>query len=305
MTTTSSLPQAPAPASASPPVRLVIISGRSGSGKSVALRAVEDLGFYCIDNLPISLLHELLCQAREHYPRLAVSIDIRNLPGDSRTLEALCHDLRRNPGLDTTLVYVDADDQVLMRRYLQTRRLHPLADQRLTLSQAIERESSILSDIASIADLRLDTSTLSVHDLSSHLAAVLAGRQEKKLMVICESFGFKHGIARDADFVFDSRFLPNPYWELELRSCTGLDPQVREFFSHHAEVGDYVGSIERLLLEHMDMIRRSSRSYLTVAIGCTGGRHRSVYIAQTLGERFRARGLDALIRHRTLELNLH
>ena len=294
----------PASPPAAKPVRLVIISGRSGSGKSVALRAVEDLGFYCIDNLPISLFHELMGQARDHYPRLAVSIDIRNLPGNTQALEALCHDLRRNPDLDTTLIYVDADDQVLMRRYLQTRRLHPLASQRLTLSQAIEQESSILSDIASIADLRLDTSALSVHELSSHIAAVLAGRQEKKLMVICESFGFKHGIARDADFVFDSRFLPNPYWELELRSCTGLDPQVREFFSQHTEVEGYVDSIERLLLEHMDMIRRSSRSYLTVAIGCTGGRHRSVYIAQTLGERFRERGLDALIRHRTLELNL-
>lgn len=292
-------------ASTSPPVHLVIISGRSGSGKSVALRTAEDLGFYCIDNLPVSFMHSLLSESKERFPRLAVSIDIRNLPGNSETLMSLCRELRGNTDLDTTLIYVDADDQILLRRYLQSRRMHPLTSQGLTLAQAIELESSILSDIASIADLRLDTSALSVHEFSNRMAAVLSGHKEKKLVVICESFGFKHGIAKDADFVFDSRFLPNPYWEQELRPHTGLDPQIQEYFSRHAEVGIYVSNIEHLLFEQMDMIRKSSRSYLTVAIGCTGGRHRSVYIAQKLGERFRSRGLDVLIRHRALELDLH
>ena len=224
-------------------ISLVIISGRSGSGKSVALRVLEDLGFYCIDNLPVMFLGELVKIAPERYPKLAVSIDIRNRPENSESLEQIYLNLRNNPNLDTTIIYIDADDQVLIKRYLETRRLHPLSRKQLSLDEAIVMETKLLSDIAALADLRIDTSTSSVHELATQVTTLILGKPQKELVIVFESFGFKNGIAKDADFVFDARFLPNPFWEENLRSKTGLDAEVIGFFKRYPEVDRYVYGI--------------------------------------------------------------
>ncbi|MCL1602859.1 RNase adapter RapZ [Succinatimonas hippei] len=280
---------------------LVIISGRSGSGKTVALRVLEDLGYYCIDNLPVIFLPELVAVAKNRYPKLAVSIDIRNMPDNIQSFEDMYKTLRENKKIKTTLIYVDAEESVLIKRYSETRRLHPLSKRKLSLDEAIVLEGSILEDIASLADLRIDTSSLSIHDLAAQITTLINGHPEKKLVIVFESFGFKNGIAKDADFIFDARFLPNPFWDPLLRSKTGLDIEVVKFFDKYPQVNLYINQIDEMLTGWLGDIEKSNRSYLTVAIGCTGGCHRSVFIAQSLYERFEKRGLLTKVRHRSLE----
>lgn len=282
-------------------VQLVIISGRSGSGKTVALRALEDLGYYCIDNLPVVFLDELTKMAADRYPKLAVSIDIRNMPEDQNYLNNLLENIKHREDLNSTLIFCDADDQVLIKRYSETRRLHPLSKNNLSLTEAIILERTELSNIAAYADLRIDTSELSIHDLVNAITTAILGRPEKQLVIIFESFGFKNGIVKDADFVFDARFLPNPFWEKPLRAYTGLDQPVIEFFKRYPQVGTYIKQIDDMLMYWLRDIEKSNRSYLTVSIGCTGGCHRSVYIAQTLADLFKSRGFNAKAHHRSLE----
>ena len=282
-------------------IDLVIISGRSGSGKTVALRVLEDLGYYCIDNLPVIFLPELVAVAKNRYPKLAVSIDIRNMPDNIQSFEDMYKTLRENKKIKTTLIYVDAEESVLIKRYSETRRLHPLSKRKLSLDEAIVLEGSILEDIASLADLRIDTSSLSIHDLAAQITTLINGHPEKKLVIVFESFGFKNGIAKDADFIFDARFLPNPFWDPSLRSKTGLDIEVAKFFDKYPQVNLYINQIDEMLTGWLGDIEKSNRSYLTVAIGCTGGCHRSVFIAQSLYERFEKRGLLTKVRHRSLE----
>ena len=282
-------------------VQLVIISGRSGSGKTVALRALEDLGYYCIDNLPVNFLLDLTTMAMTRYPKLAVSIDIRNIPDDESYLASLITDIKHNPQIHSTIIFCDADDQVLIKRYSETRRLHPLSKKHLSLSEAIVLERTKLSNLAGFADLRIDTSDLSVHDLANEVVTAILGSPEKHLVMVFESFGFKNGIAKDADFVFDARFLPNPFWEKELRRYTGLDQPVIDFFKRYASVGTYIKQIDDLLHYWLREIESSNRSYLTVSIGCTGGCHRSVYIAQSLANLYKERGFNVQVRHRSLE----
>lgn len=282
-------------------IDLVIISGRSGSGKTVALRVLEDLGYYCIDNLPVIFLPELVAVAKNRYPKLAVSIDIRNMPDNIQSFEDMYKTLRENKKIKTTLIYVDAEESVLIKRYSETRRLHPLSKRKLSLDEAIVLEGSILEDIASHADLRIDTSSLSIHDLAAQITTLINGHPEKKLVIVFESFGFKNGIAKDADFIFDARFLPNPFWDPSLRSKTGLDIEVVKFFDKYPQVNLYINQIDEMLTGWLGDIEKSNRSYLTVAIGCTGGCHRSVFIAQSLYERFEKRGLLTKVRHRSLE----
>ena len=282
-------------------IDLVIISGRSGSGKTVALRVLEDLGYYCIDNLPVIFLPELVAVAKNRYPKLAVSIDIRNMPDNIQSFEDMYKTLRENKKIKTTLIYVDAEESVLIKRYSETRRLHPLSKRKLSLDEAIVLEGSILEDIASLADLRIDTSSLSIHDLAAQITTLINGHPEKKLVIVFESFGFKNGIAKDADFIFDARFLPNPFWDPSLRSKTGLDIEVVKFFDKYPQVNLYINQIDEMLTGWLGDIEKSNRSYLTVAIGCTGGCHRSVFIAQSLYDRFEKRGLLTKVRHRSLE----
>ncbi|MCI6863414.1 MAG: RNase adapter RapZ [Anaerobiospirillum succiniciproducens] len=284
-------------------VQLVIISGRSGSGKTVALRALEDLGYYCIDNLPVMFLKELTEIAPQRYPRLAVSIDIRNIPEDDSYLESIFNNIKSDASIHSTLIFCDADDQVLVKRYSETRRLHPLSKNNLSLEEAILLERTKLAGISGFADLRIDTSELSVHSLSNEIVTAIIGTPEKRLVMVFESFGFKNGIAKDADFVFDARFLPNPFWEKELRSFTGLDQPVKDFFARYPEVDAYVDQIDNLLSSWLHAIESSNRSYLTVSVGCTGGCHRSVYIAQKLADLYHSRGLNVQVRHRSLNIN--
>ena len=285
-------------------VQLFVISGRSGSGKTVALRVLEDLGFYCIDNLPVIFLSKLISMAKEHYPKLAVSIDIRTIMHSGERDQALVSELyrtaRHDPEIRSTIIYLDASDEALIRRYSESRRLHPLSIRSLSLDEAISRESDMLMRISSVADLRIDTTNISIHELARQITVLVQGKPEKNLVIIFESFGFKDGIAMDADFVFDSRFLPNPFWNKELRNFTGLDKPVIDFFHNHPEFDHYIDMLYKLLSTWLNCIEKSNRSYLTVAIGCTGGRHRSVYIAQSLHDRFNKSGITAMVRHRTL-----
>lgn len=283
-------------------VELVVISGRSGSGKTVALHALEDLGFYCIDNLPIVFLTPLIEVAKKNYPKIAVSIDVRNLPikDDLTELSDTYIKATHDPNINSTIIFIDADDQILIKRYSETRRLHPLSRHNLSLNEAIIKEGELLKTISSVADLRIDTTNLSIHDLCQQVITTIQGKPFKKLVVIFESFGYKDGITKDADFVFDSRFLPNPYWDKSIREYCGLEDPIKNFFMKYPEVDDYINRLDDLLTDILPSIEMSDRSYLTVAVGCTGGFHRSVFITQSLADRFSERGMNVKVRHRSL-----
>ena len=394
---------------------LMIVSGRSGSGKSVALRALEDMGFYCVDNLPVVLLPDLARTLADREISAAVSIDVRNMPESPEIFEQAMSNLP--DAFSPQLLFLDADRNTLIRRYSDTRRLHPLSSKNLSLESAIDKESDLLEPLRSRADLIVDTSEMSVHELAEMLRTRLLGKRERELTMVFESFGFKHGIPIDADYVFDVRFLPNPHWDPKLRPMTGLDKPVAAFLDRHSDTrrlhplssknlslesaidkesdlleplrsradlivdtsemsvhelaemlrtrllgkrereltmvfesfgfkhgipidADYVFDVRFLPNPHWDpklrpmtgldkpvaafldrhtevhnfiyqtrsylelwlpMLETNNRSYLTVAIGCTGGKHRSVYIAEQLADYFRSRGKNVQSRHRTLE----
>lgn len=278
---------------------LMIVSGRSGSGKSVALRAIEDMGFYCVDNLPVTLLPELARSLMDRQTSAAVSIDVRNLPNSPAELDKALNDLPE--GFVPQLLFLDADRNTLIRRYSDTRRLHPLSSQSLSLESAIDTENELLEPLRSRADLVIDTSEMSVHELAEMLRSRLLGKRERELTMVFESFGFKHGIPIDADYVFDVRFLPNPHWDPKLRPMNGLDKPVAAFLARHTEVHNFIYQTRSYLEQWLPMLETNNRSYLTVAIGCTGGKHRSVYIAEQLADYFRSRGKNVQSRHRTLE----
>lgn len=278
---------------------LMVVSGRSGSGKSIALRVLEDLGYYCVDNLPVNLLPQFIETQQGNQQNIAVSIDVRNMPEDpeeiSHTLDTLGDDV------DVNVIYLDADDKTLVKRYSETRRLHPLSRHGMTLEQAIQSEGAQLSSLKARADLVIDTTTKSIHDLSETVRSRVLGRDSRELIMVFESFGFKHGLPNDADYVFDVRFLPNPHWIPELKPLTGLDQEVKDYLSGHAEVSQLIYQVRNFIETWLPMLEKNNRSYLTVAIGCTGGQHRSVYITQQLAEYSRYEGHQVQVRHRTLE----
>lgn len=281
---------------------LIIVSGRSGSGKSVALRALEDMGFYCVDNLPVTLLPYLAkTLAERDISSAAVSIDVRNLPDDPEILEQVLDSLPNH--LSPQLLFLDTDRNTLIRRYSDTRRLHPLSTQNLSLESAVDAENTLLESLRSRADLVIDTTEMSVHELAEMLRSRLLGKRERELTMVFESFGFKHGIPIDADYVFDVRFLPNPHWDPKLRPMTGLDKPVMAFLESHTEVDNFIYQTRSYLEQWLPMLETNNRSYLTVAIGCTGGKHRSVYVAEQLANYFRSQGKNVQSRHRTLEKN--
>ena len=282
-------------------MKLIVVSGRSGSGKTIALRVLEDLGYYCVDNLPVTLLPQLVNEARGRHEQLAVSIDVRNMPEQSGDIDNLLGQIRQASDIEYSSILTDADNATLIRRYGESRRLHPLSRKHLSLDQAILQETHLLAPLSSTADLRIDTSTLSIHDLSEQICERILGRKEKELVLVFESFGFKHGTPKYADFVFDARFLPNPHWVPELRSLTGLDGPVRDYLQAQPDVMLYSQQIDTLLSNWLPHLERNNRSYVTVAIGCTGGQHRSVFITEQLAASFRARNKTVQVRHRTLE----
>ncbi|AYM87661.1 MULTISPECIES: RNase adapter RapZ [Pseudoalteromonas] len=280
-------------------MELIIISGRSGSGKSVALRVVEDLGYYCVDNIPVNLLPSLVRSVSDNYDKIAVSIDVRNIPKEQDEFNDILEYL---PDFaKPTLFYLDSDDQTLIKRFSETRRLHPLSIDSLPLDLAIKKEKELLDVLVTRADFMLDTTDLSVHQLAESIREKILGKKDKQLIVTFESFGFKHGIPKEADYVFDARFLPNPHWEPELKPLTGLDQPVKDFLANHSIVQKFTWQIQTFVQTWLPHLERNNRSYLTIAIGCTGGQHRSVYLAQAIGESFAMTHPNVKIRHREQE----
>jgi len=265
--------------------RLIIISGLSGSGKTIALHALEDLGYYCIDNMPAGLLRSLLDEitkpGENTANRIAVGVDARNRREDLEALPALLRQIDES-GIHTDLLFLQADDDILLKRYSETRRRHPLADFVSELRAAISQEREMLGPVINAADLVIDSSRMSVYELANIIQGRVDRRRTNELSILLQSFGFKHGIPADADFVFDLRCLPNPYWNAELRSLNGLDPAVAEFLdaqpAFEQMYEDILGFLKRWIPEYVSV----NRSYLTVALGCTGGQHRSVRMTEKL-----------------------
>jgi UPF0042 nucleotide-binding protein len=283
-------------------MQIVIISGRSGSGKTTALHVLEDIGFYCVDNLPVRLMTDLVKEISERdsirISRVAIGIDARNtetqLNQFADTINAL-----REIGNDIRILYLDADDNTLLQRFSETRRKHPISTAQVSLSEAIERESLLLKPVAIRADINIDTSRMTLHELRD-LVKKHVGTGEDFMAVLFESFGFKNGIPADADLVFDVRCLPNPHWIPALRSKTGLDPEVAEFLGKDEHVDRMIKDICEFLERWLPRFSANNRSYMTVAIGCTGGQHRSVYITERLRHYFDAPQGRVLARHRDL-----
>ena len=281
-------------------MELIIISGRSGSGKSVALRVLEDLGYYCVDNIPVNLLPSLVRSVYDNYDKIEVSIDVRNLPKEQQEFNDILEYL---PGFaNPTLFYLDSDDQTLIKRFSETRRLHPLSIDSLPLDLAIKQEKILLDVLITRADFMIDTTDLSVHQLAESIREKILGKKDKKLIITFMSFGFKHGIPKEADYVFDARFLPNPHWEPDLKPLTGLDQPVKDYLASHNIVQKFTWQIQTFVQTWLPHLERNNRSYLTIAIGCTGGQHRSVYLAQTIGESFSKTHANVKIRHREQDI---
>lgn len=284
-------------------MRLVVISGRSGSGKTTALQLLEDMGYTCIDNLPVSLLPALVHQAAASADyKFAIGIDARNIDGDLSRFQKVIHN-SQSQGTPCTVVYLDATSSVLLKRFSETRRKHPLSNKTRILEEAIIAEQSILKPIAEVADITLDTSHLSLHDLRSAIKKLVVGSEQDSTAVLFESFGFKYGLPVEADFVFDVRCLPNPFWSAELRKQSGLEPGVIEFLSQQAPVQAMLDDIAAFLHKWIPQFQQNNRSYLTIAIGCTGGMHRSVYLCEQLGQRFSGLYSNVQTRHRQLRLS--
>ncbi|HAS64413.1 MAG TPA: RNase adapter RapZ [Vibrio sp.] len=285
-------------------MRLIVVSGQSGAGKSVALRVLEDLGYYCVDNLPVNLLDVFVQSIQGSKQNVAVSIDIRNLPEEPTLVNDVLAKLKQDS--DVSVLFLDANKDTLLKRYSETRRIHPLSlsQENTSLEQAIEREKSILSPLKENADLIIDSSNQSLHELSETVRRRVEGRERKDLVMVFQSFGFKYGLPSDADYVFDVRFLPNPHWEPELRPLTGLDAPIRAFLESHQEVVELKLQVQKFIEHWLPLLEKNNRSYLTVAIGCTGGKHRSVYLTQQIGQYFADLGHQVQIRHTSLEKDL-
>lgn len=281
-------------------MRLILISGLSGSGKSVALNMLEDLDYYCVDNIPAALLKSFISHTvRSHenmYQRTAVGLDARNTPAEIATVPALLQELKSS-GIGCELLFLTARDDELLRRFAETRRKHPMSRGRESLHEAIALERRMLEPIAQASDLIVDTSRLGVHELRELVRRRVNPLEPGRISILFESFGFKNGIPGDADFVFDARSLPNPYWEPELRSLTGRDAPVAKFLEHHGAVAHLIADITRFVEARIPEYQVSNRRYFTVAIGCTGGQHRSVYLVEKIAADFASRFPDVSSRH--------
>jgi len=280
-----------------------IISGLSGSGKTIALQALEDIGFYCIDNLPAALLPHfagLVADMRNNaIANVAIGLDVRNrafLADLPKSLEAL-----HARGIHYRIVFLEAEDSILVKRFKETRRKHPMLDHQTPLVEAIRAEKNLLEPLSFDAALRIDTTRTTPHELRSQVRNFARGEDTPGLTLLFESFGYKHGTPLDADYVFDVRCLPNPYWQTELRQYTGLDEPVVRFLEKHDEVQEMFDEIRGFLEKWLPRFEREDRTYLTIAVGCTGGQHRSVYLVHRLAEQFANKGLKTQVRHRELK----
>ncbi len=283
-------------------MNIFIVSGLSGSGKSVALNTLEDIGYYCVDNLPISMLEQFIeeiGQATTPVEGIAVGIDVRNLSTQIEKFGGILSSLR-NQGINYQILFLKCNNQTLLKRFGETRRKHPLSNSRTSLQEAINTEQTLLQPIAGEADMVIDTSHTNVHQLRDLVHQRIEHSQGESMSLLFESFGYKQGIPGDADFVFDARCLPNPYWDEQLRALTGLDSAVIEFLEKQPQVIAMRNQLQDYLLTWLPEFARASRSYLTIAIGCTGGKHRSVYLIEALAKHFRNNHPNLVIRHRDL-----
>ncbi len=289
-------------------MRLIIVSGLSGSGKSVALNMLEDLDFYCVDNIPAGLLPGFIAYtvrtSEPAYRLTAVGVDARNRPEDLADVPRLVSELRRS-GIGCELLFLRADNEALLKRFSETRRRHPLSRDGIGLQEALEQEQRLLEPVASAADLTIDTSRLSVHELREMVRSRVVEHPATGPSLLFESFAYRHGVPDDADFVFDARAMPNPYWDPALRTHTGRDAPVVKFLDEQQEVASFLGDVTGFLERWLPSLVRSNRSYLTVAVGCTGGQHRSVYLAEKLAAHFNGKFGQTLIRHRDLASRRH
>ncbi len=284
---------------------LVIVSGMSGSGKSVALKTFEDLGYYCVDNLPAELLPQFVKSATgdgSTAAKLAVGIDVRNSHNDLSSLPSWLSAVGEL-GLDPKLIYFESRDEILLKRYADTRRRHPLSQLGLSLADAIALERQVLKPLRQLADIQLDTSDLNVHQLRRHVITEFGLGDDSDVSLLFESFAYRHGVPADADFVFDARCLPNPHWNPALRPLSGRDEAVIDYLDAEPEVNEFAGQISRFLDTWLPRMHAdSTRSYITVAFGCTGGRHRSVYLAERMAAHAREQGWNGVaLHHRELD----
>lgn len=284
-------------------MQLIIISGRSGSGKSSALNQLEDEGFYCIDNLPISLLQALvektLGDEFSVFQGIAVCIDARNAWKDLKQFERIIHSLP--PSLETQVLFLDAQEIILLQRFGETRRRHPLSSEFIPLAEAIDKERELLDPIYDCASLVLDTSHMTVYELRDAIKQRLLGSSVGTMAILFQSFGFKRGVPADADLVFDVRMLPNPHWVKELRLKSGLDTDIKVFLESQPMTGELFRDICHYLDNWLPRYREGNRSYMNITLGCTGGQHRSVYLAERLFQHYKGQLPTLNIRHRELQ----
>ncbi|MEP7097277.1 MAG: RNase adapter RapZ [Dokdonella sp.] len=299
----AAMPQSDNTGTADKPNQLIIVSGLSGSGKTVALRTLEDLGYYCVDNLPAALMPAFV-QAISHGPdalqhKLAVGVDVRNRAENLNRLPDILAELART-NVGYQLIFLDTRDDVLIKRYSETRRRHPLSGDGLALADAIAEERRLLKPMLALADRVIDTSHLNVHQLR-RLVITEMGLTAGAMTLLFESFAYRRGVPTDADFVFDARCLPNPHWDAQLRPLSGKDAPVREWLDTKPDVTRFNNDLRTFLASWLPRFETDGRSYVTICIGCTGGRHRSVYLAEQLAEHFRERYAQVLTYHREME----
>jgi UPF0042 nucleotide-binding protein len=281
-------------------MKFLIITGRSGSGKSSCLHLLEDLNYYAIDNLPVSLLTSLPRHLSDK-ENVAIGVDIRNLPKDAKVLENIIAQLN-DQHVQLEIIYLDTDEKTLLERFSSTRRKHPLTSETVPLKEALKLELELLEPLTQRAQYRIDTSRLSVHDLQNQLREMVDSKNSD-ITILFQSFGFKYGNPRDSDYMFDVRCLPNPYWEPELRALDGRASEVINFFIEQSKVQDMVADITNFVESWLPAYRADNRNYMTISIGCTGGKHRSVFVAECLYEHFKhlgPKGPHIQLRHREL-----
>ena len=283
-------------------MKFIVISGLSGAGKSIALNVLEDLGYYCVDNLPLGLLEAFAAELAAAQPipdRVAAVIDARNLSAAFDRFPDIKAAIR-DQGIDCEVVFLEADNNALTKRFSETRRKHPLTAANVALLEAIQRERTLLEPVRDLADSCIDTSHTQYHELRELIRQRVDRRPLESMSLQFLSFGYKHGIPLDADFVFDVRSLPNPYWELGLRQLNGRDEKVVAFLDSHPAVGSMLESLREFLDKWIPAFEDDNRAYLTVAVGCTGGNHRSVYVVERLAMQFRDGRSGVLLRHRDI-----
>lgn len=280
-------------------MQLIIVTGMSGSGKSVVLRLLEDIGFYCVDNLPTTLIPQLIDKLNPSQTRIAISIDTR-----SEGLETLPNHLddMRQRSIAVQMIFLESNQETLVKRFSETRRRHPLSKGNMTLAESIQNERNLLAPLASLGH-HIDTSDLSPNTLRQWVRDLVT-HDHHGMTLLFTSFGFKHGVPLDADFVFDVRCLPNPHWDAKLRPLSGKDLAVQEFLSKETLVAQMYQDIQQFVNRWLPHFVKENRHYLTVAVGCTGGQHRSVYLVEKLAAQFQSDQQQVLIRHRELEIKL-